>query len=155
MFAEYIGRPEMGYLAEAKEHVEKTHCTPVPGMDESIGENNLNLVHFKIMNFLKKYGEPDDNRKPIVYTYTDKYSVNDNQVNVLKSFMRLLSDDGETNIDIFPLEQLFLTFRKVLSEKDLVAPLPNDSFADVIMSRDPFDVVPGTSCQVCKVLVLR
>lgn len=144
-----IGRPEMGYLAEAKDHAEKTHCTPVPGMDESIGEKNLCHIHFRIMDFLKKYGEPLDNRKPIVFAYTDKYSDTDNQVNVLKSFMRLFSDDGEVHIDIFPLEQLFITLRKVLSERDLADPLPNDNFADVIMSRDPFDIIPGVSCQVC------
>lgn len=142
----------MGYLAEAKEHVERTHRTPIPGMDESIGESDLRRVHSKIMNFLKMYGEPLDNGKPIVFTYTDKYSVNDNQVNVLKSFMRSFSDDGEVNIDIFPLEQLFITLRKALSEKEFDEPLPNDNFADVIMSRDPFDVVPGVGCQVCKVL---
>lgn len=153
-----IGRPQLGYMAEAKDHVERTHRTPVPGMDESIGDPDMSHVNFGIMNFLKKYGERLDNRKPIVFTYTDKYSVNDNQVNVLKSFMRLFSSsssDGGVEIDIFPLEQLFITLRKVLTEKNLIEPLPNDSFADIIMSRDPFDVVPGVSCKVFEVLVLE
>lgn len=144
----------MGYLADAKEHVERTHRTPVPGMDVSIGENDLRRVHSRIMNFLQIYGEPLDNGKPIVFTYADKCSANDNQVNVLKSFMRSFSDDGEVHIDIFPLEQLFITLRKTLSEKNFINPL-SDNFADVIMSREPFDVLPSVSCQVCKVVALR
>lgn len=139
----------MGYLANANDHTEATHRLPIPFIAASeIGEKDFHRIDYSIKKFLIEDGQCFDGGKPIVFTYTDRYSAENHQISVLKSFMTTFSHHNQLEIDIFPLERLFVILRSKLADMERIAPLPNEHFADIIMSRDPFDATIGISCEV-------
>lgn len=90
-----------------------------------------------------------DNGNPIVFTYYDTYDNDDNQVDVLTSFMQQFgADDSGFELDFYPLTRLFYTLRKELHARRLADDIPNENFANVFLSRDPYDSIGGISCSV-------
>lgn len=148
-----IAKIETGYAFQAKDRSERMHRLPYP--PHAMGEKSYPRVHEGIMKFIRddidaqKYAI--DHGKPMVFTYSEFYSSEDVQVDVLNSFMKQFSFDGSVDIDIYPLNHLYYVLRNQLVEKKRLDRIPNENFVKVLLERDPYESQGNISCNVCNI----
>lgn len=135
----------MGMAFTAKDYSEKTHRLPPP--PNAFGEKNYSRVIYEMEKFMAKDKKGFDGGKPIVFTYVDQYASEDDQIEVLKSFMEQFSD-AELFFDLYPLTRLFYTLQKELAARGRGDDIPNENFCHVFLSRDPYETIGGISCPV-------
>lgn len=143
-----LGTPEIGYAFEVKEHSEQTHRIPAPGPHAFDGETNLDRVFYEIQKFFKDEGETFDRGPQMVFTFTDPYANEANQIEVLTSFMDQMRNGKNTGIVFFPMTRLFYALRKELAQRGKCEDIPNENFASIFLSRDPYETNSGISCLV-------
>ncbi|XP_031619145.1 protein maelstrom homolog [Contarinia nasturtii] len=137
---------EIGYAYTAKAHSEETHQIPPPPND--FGETNYQRVMFNIKKFMKEDGvQTFDGGNQMIFTYHDPYTNEENQVDVLKDFLKQFADEREQhNIDVYPLTRLFYVLRKELAARGKTEAIPNENFTNILLSRDPYESIGGISC---------
>lgn len=144
----FVERVELGLAYTAKAHSESTHRLPTP--PNAFGENNFGRVLYEIQKFLKDDTETFDGGKQMVFTYADPYASEENQIDVLNSFMDQFSGGKGVTFDIYPLTRLFYVLQKELAAQGRCDDIPNENFSNVFLSRDPYEVSGGISCQVIR-----
>lgn len=141
-----LGCVELGYAYTAKAHSERTHRLPPP--PNAYGETNLGRVWYEMKKFMKDHPKGYDGGNPIVFVYADPYASEDNEIEVLKSFMNQIAGNESASIDIYPLTRLFYALQKELVARGRGDDIPNENFCNVFLSRDPYETIAGISCQV-------
>lgn len=136
---------ELGYAADAKAHADSTHKLPIP--PNAYGETNFNEVYQEIWNLLTEESHYQfDNGKPFVFTYTNDCSTEEENILMLKSFMRQLTPN-ESPIDVYPLSRLLFILTANLSAIDRCQSIDNISIAKMVLSRDTYEHRSGFSCE--------
>lgn len=97
---------------------------------------------------MKDDNETFDGGNQMVFTYGDPYASEENQIDVLKSFMGQFAGGKEVKFDLYPLTRLFYALQKELAARGRCDDIPNENFSNVFLSRDPYEVIGGISCQV-------
>lgn len=138
----------LGYAYTARAHSESTHRLPLP--PDAYGEKNFNRVWYDIQKFMEmdKNDKAFDGGKPMVFTFTDSYSSEANQLNVLKSFMKQFVGDELLPIDLYPLTRLFYTLRNELAARGRADEVPNEKYCEIFLEKDPYETLAGISCSV-------
>lgn len=141
----------MGFAYTAKAHSDGNHRLPPP--PNAFGLDNMGRVLYEIKKFMKDDAKSFDGGAPMVFAYADPYACEDNQLDVLKSFMQQFAQNGDNSggIDIYPLTRLFYTLKKELAARGRGDDVPNESFCNVFLSRDPYETIAGISCQVISI----
>ena len=104
-----------------------------------------------MQKFMDKADKAFDGGKPMVFTFTDSYASEANQIDVLKSFMKQFVGDKSLPIDLYPLTRLFYTLRKELAARGRVDDVPNEKFCEMFLSNDPYETSAGISCEVISI----
>lgn len=146
-----VGKVELGFAYTAKAHSDGNHRLPPP--PNAFGLDNMGRVLYEIKKFMKDDAKSFDGGAPMVFAYADPYACEDNQLDVLKSFMQQFAQNGDNSggIDIYPLTRLFYTLKKELAARGRGDDVPNESFCNVFLSRDPYETIAGISCQVISI----
>lgn len=103
---------------------------------------------YEIEKFMDNDDKAFDGGKPMVFTFTDTYASEANQIDVLKSFMKQFALDKPNPVDLYPLTRLFYALRKELAARGRVDDVPNERFCDNFLSNDPYETHGGISCEV-------
>lgn len=103
---------------------------------------------YNIVKFLNDGGPVFDGGKQFVFTYNDEFTDESSQIEVLKNFMRQFNGGNDPAIDVYPLSRLFYVLRTELAQRGLVDAIPNEGYAKVFLSRDPYECLSGISCTV-------
>lgn len=137
---------EIGYAYTVKAHSEETHRLPPP--PKAFGEKDYNRLLFEIKKFLKDDNNPVfDGGNPMIFTFHNEYSSEDNQIDVLKNLLDQFGDHDH-RINIYPLTRLFYVLRNELAHRGLCEKIPNEAYSKVFLSRDPYECLGGISCEV-------
>lgn len=104
----------------------------------------------EIKEFMKPNRTAHDGGKPMVFTFTENHLKNSdqNQIDVLKSFMKQFVGRETLPIDLYPLDRLFYTLRKELAARGRVDAVPSVHICADFLSNDPFEITNGISCNV-------
>lgn len=137
---------ELGYAYTVKAHSESTHRLPPP--PNALGEANFGRILYEIQNFMKEDAEAFDGGKQMVFAYADPYSNQDDQLDVLDSFIKQFSGGKPVNFVIYPLRRLFYAIRKELAAQGRTDDVPNEIFCNAFLSKDPYETFGGISCDV-------
>lgn len=144
-FPVHIERVELGFAYTAKANSEGTHRLPPP--PNAYGEKDFGRILYKINKFLKDSPAYDDG-KHMVFTYSDPYANDDNQVDVIKNFLQQFAGEKEHRIDVYPMTRLFYVLRNELADRGKCESIPNENFCNILMSRDSYEASAGISCSV-------
>lgn len=145
----------MGFAYTVKAHSEECHRLPPP--PNAYGEKNFERVFYEIRKFMQDY-RGFDSGNPIVFTYTNPYATEENQIDVLKSMMQQFGGDEDFQLDFYPLTRLFYKLRREFVSLGVRGPdfdLPNENYAHAFLSRDPYECTGGISCEVCSVFLFE
>lgn len=108
-------------------------------------------------------GEDDkafDGGKPMVFTFTDTFACEANQIDVLKSFMKQFVKTESLPIDLYPLTRLFYALCKELSIRGCVDDVTmgpygpyaiwhcDEKICETFLANDPYEWRAGISCSV-------
>lgn len=145
------GKVDLGFAYTAKAHSDANHRLPPP--PNAFGLDNMGRVLYEIKKFMKDDAKTFDGARPMVFTYADPYASEDSQLDVLKSFMQQFAQNGDNSgdIHIYPLTRLFYALHKELVARGRGDDIPNESFCNVFLSRDPYETIAGISCQVISI----
>lgn len=137
----------MGYRNEAKMHSESTHRLPLPPNCDGVKKERFNdVVYADIKRMLNTEVGTFDGGKPFVFT---SEGVNDENIVMLKSFMKQFSLKEESPIDVFPMHMLLFTMKDVW-EKECNIPndMPTAYVAKAILLRETLEHRPNLGCDV-------
>lgn len=149
------GSVEMGFAYAVKSHSEETHRLPTP--PRAHGQTDFDRVLYEIKKFMRGYPSFDSGN-PIVFTYTNPYANEEDQVEVLNSFMQQFGADESFQLDFYPLTRLFYKLRREVVELGLRGhdfQVPNENYCHAFLSRDPYESSAGISCEVNSIFLFN